>query len=71
MNNIRDITIHGDQLSDYILVPLGEPKGSELVTIDLSYASKFTTYIEETNTLRLQNVSLEDAGDYTLFLQAY
>ena len=37
---------------------------------DLGDAAKFATYDESTNTLKVQNVTLEDAGDYRLVFKA-
>ena len=41
-----------------------------LVTVDLGEAAKFATYIEDTNTLKVENVKLEDAGEYRILLNA-
>ena len=41
-----------------------------LVTFDLGEAAKFATYIKSTNTLKVGNVTLDDAGEYRILLKA-
>ena len=66
--------IYGDQKSTYNLYHLGEPVNSlkepMLVTFDLGEAAKFATYIESTNTLKVANVTLDDAGEYRILFSA-
>ena len=39
------------------------------VSFDLGHAAKFTTYEESTNSLKVQNVTLDDVGDYRILLK--
>ena len=66
MINHEDITIYGGQQSAYNLYHLGEFDDFRKYYYDLGDAAKFATYDEVTNTLKVQNVTLEDAGDYRL-----
>ena len=53
---------------------MGQPVDSlqepMLVTLDLGQAAKFASYIEGTNTLKVAGVTLDDAGEYRILLNA-
>ena len=74
MKDLDDIMIYGDQKSTYNFYHLGEPVDSlqepMLVTLDLGAAAKFANYIESTNTLKVADLTLDDAGEYRILLNA-
>ena len=42
----------------------------QVVTVDLGNAAKFATFDENLNTLKVENVTLNDVGAYRILLKA-
>ena len=55
----------------YCLFNFGKTFASERVTVDLGDAAKFATYDEDTRTMKVEGVTLEDVGNYRILVKTY